>query len=164
MPKCVYLLELRTTRLVVPDTVQGSDWDPNSVMHYPFEAGLIEKPVKYRDGLRPAGGLSERDRQWALKFYPAIGPGAEPQLEALQSRTLDLKAAEQANFKFKPDQTRQYEFRTFGVADTVIALYEQKGASVAQIAEDDDSGTARNAHLKANLKAGTEYVVRIRLY
>ena len=41
--------------------VNGSNWDPDSVMHYPFEAGLIKKPVKYAIGLEPAGGLSVQD-------------------------------------------------------------------------------------------------------
>jgi Astacin (Peptidase family M12A) len=28
-------------RKIEPDTVQGSNWDPDSIMHYPFPAGLI---------------------------------------------------------------------------------------------------------------------------
>jgi len=52
------------------DSVQGSRWDPNSVMHYFFEPGLIDKPVRYRNGLTPAGGLSARDKMWARTFYP----------------------------------------------------------------------------------------------
>jgi hypothetical protein len=149
---------------IVPDSVQGSDWDPDSVMHYPFEAGLIDQPVKYRTGLTPAGGLSDRDRLWAHKFYPGLGAGTEPELEPLQSKALALKAGQQANFRFKPEQTRDYEFRTFGPSDTVMALYEKSASGVVQIAEDDDSGTERNAHIKANLKAGREYIVMVRLH
>jgi hypothetical protein len=57
---------------IAPDTVTGSSWDPNSVMHYPFEAGLILRPERYRRGLTPRGGLSARDRKWVRHFYPPI--------------------------------------------------------------------------------------------
>jgi hypothetical protein len=42
--------------------VQGTTWDPDSVMHYPFDAGLIKSPEPYRNGLHPAGGISEKDK------------------------------------------------------------------------------------------------------
>src|SRR5688572_20147329 len=32
-------------RKIDPDTVQGSSWDPNSIMHYPFGSGLIKEPT-----------------------------------------------------------------------------------------------------------------------
>jgi len=149
---------------IVPDTVQGSAWDPDSVMHYPFEAGLIDKPEKYRSGLTPAGGLSARDTLWALKFYPGINTAAMPMLAPLQSTALMLQAGQQENFSFKPDATREYEFRTFGTADTVMALYEKSAAGAPPIAEDDDSGSDRNAYIKAKLKAGQDYTLRIRLH
>lgn len=149
---------------IVPDTVQGSDWDPDSVMHYPFEGGLIDKPVKFRAGLTPAGGLSARDRKWALQFYPAIKTTATPKLVPLQSTPLTLAPGQQANFIFKPDASRVYEFRTFGTADTVMALYEKKASGSSPVAQDDDSGTDRNAHIKTALKAGKEYVLRVRLH
>ena len=152
---------------IPPDTVQGSSWDPNSIMHYPFEAGLIEKPVKYRNGLTPAGGLSSRDRKWAFKFYPKLKGAAKTrpkaELRLLESKSLTLSPGQQAEYRFRPDATRSYEIRTFGAADTIVALYEKKGAKLAQIAEDDDSGTDKNAHLVVKLKAGVDYVVRVRL-
>ena len=58
------------------DQVQGSSWDPNSIMHYPFDAGLILAPKKYAGGLFPKGGLSARDRKWARTFYPELKPKA----------------------------------------------------------------------------------------
>ena len=59
-------------RKIEPDTVKGSNWDPDSVMHYPFEAGLILKPAKYSKGLSPAGGLSPHDREWVQTLYPPL--------------------------------------------------------------------------------------------
>jgi hypothetical protein len=148
---------------IVPDTVQGSTWDPNSVMHYPFEAGLILKPVKYAKGLTPAGGLSKRDRMWALKFYPTIKAGAVKPLVPFKTEQLALASGQQANFSFVPDATRAHEFRTFGEADTVMALYEQRASGPKLIAEDNDSGVDRNAQFKVALSKGKNYVLRVRL-
>lgn len=41
--------------------VEGSTHDPNSVMHYPFKAGLIKSPEEFKNGIQPAGGLSQKD-------------------------------------------------------------------------------------------------------
>ena len=38
---------------LTPQQVQGSTWDPDSIMEYEFEKGLIAKPDKYKDGLIP---------------------------------------------------------------------------------------------------------------
>jgi hypothetical protein len=41
-----------------PTLVDGGEWDKDSIMHYPFEAGMILKPEKYRtEPLEPAGGV-----------------------------------------------------------------------------------------------------------
>ena len=62
---------------IAPDTVQGSSWDPNSIMHYEFEEGMIRTPAKYRGGLAPKGGLSRRDRSWARRLYPPLPPASK---------------------------------------------------------------------------------------
>ena len=59
-------------RKIAADQVRGSNWDPNSVMHYPFGPGLIKEPAQYRSGLVPAGGLSSWDRESTLSFYPRL--------------------------------------------------------------------------------------------
>jgi len=152
----------RSLAKITPDEVQGSVWDPDSVMHYAFEAGLILKPAKYQGGLTPAGGLSARDRTWALKFYPPQNPAAFPRLTPLNSATLSLSAGEQADFTFVPTATRAYEFRTFGTSDTTLALFD--GTAPAKLlATDDDSGEDRNAHFKVSLKANGRYLLRVRL-
>jgi hypothetical protein len=144
------------------DAVQGSSWDPDSIMHYPFEPGLILEPERYRNGLVPAGGLSQRDRSWALRFYAAQEAAALRALTPLQSATLSLAPGQQANFLFTPGETRDYEFRTFGTSDTVMALYRGDGSG-SSLAQDDDSGEDRNAYLKAALTAGQTYLLRVRL-
>jgi hypothetical protein len=144
-----------------PDRVQGSRWDPDSVMHYAFEAGLIREPEKYRAGLTPAGGLSARDRRWARKLYPPLRRRL-PRLAP--GRWVDLAPAPgaQADFAFAPPETRCYGFSTRGGADAVMALYAQRDPGRA-LAEDDDSGAARNAAFCLRLVAGRTYVLRVRL-
>jgi hypothetical protein len=150
---------------IEPDTVQGSSWDPNSVMHYPFDPGLIVKPKKYHAaGLFPKGGLSTRDRAWARKFYPPLAPSAVRTLTPLHSTALDLAPGTQADFEFTAPAAREYTFATFGTADTRLALVKQgpKGKAVA-LAEDDDSGADRNANVRVKLRKGDKVAVKVRM-
>ena len=59
-------------RKLSTSAVEGSDWDPDSVMHYGFPAGLILQPEQYRNGLRPALGLSQHDIDEVRHFYPPL--------------------------------------------------------------------------------------------
>jgi hypothetical protein len=153
-------------RKIDADTVQGSNWDPDSVMHYPFEAGLIKEPSQYRTGLQPAGGLSERDRTWVRTFYPPLGNADYTTLMPFQSVPLNLAAGQQANFTFAPAATRYYEFRTFGASDTVAVLFEDDAATgqPRYMTGDDDSGEDYNAYLRVKLFQGRRYIFRVRLY
>jgi Astacin (Peptidase family M12A) len=151
-------------RKIQPDTVQGSNWDANSVMHYPFEPGMIREPAQFRNGIRPAGGLSERDKTWVKTFYPPISTNEIIELKPAQSVPLSLKAGEQKNFVIKPSATRKYDFSTFGAADTVIVLFEDDNGTMRYITADDDSGDDRNAKLQVKLFSGRKYVLRVRIY
>jgi astacin (peptidase family M12A) len=103
---------------IQPDQVQGSSWDPDSVMHYPFEPGLILQPEKYRAGLQPSGGLSQRDREWVHTFYPPLTPADDTELALLEAKRLQITPGEQRSFVLKPTVDRYYEIRTFGTSDT----------------------------------------------
>lgn len=151
-------------RKIAPDTVQGSNWDPNSVMHYPFGPGLIKEPAQYRNGLFPAGGLSERDRTWAKTFYPPLDDADNKELKPAESVKLAIKPGEQRNFVITPKATRYYEFGTFGTSDTVLVLFENRDGEPRYLTGDDDSGEDRNAHIRIKLTSGRKYVLRVRLY
>jgi hypothetical protein len=151
-------------RKISPDAVQGSKWDPDSIMHYAFEAGLIRKPVGYRDGLDPAPGLSERDRKWVKEFYPSLATKDYQKLKAFESVKLRLDPGNQANFLIEPQATRKYQFATFGTSDAVLVLFEDVKGELRYVTGEDDSGEARNARLEAKLFAGRSYVLRMRLY
>lgn len=150
---------------VSQEAVSGSTWDPDSIMHYSFERGLILRPEKYQAGLTPAGGLSPADKTWIRSFYPSLASKDDTALQLLQSERLKIFAGEQRNFLLKPTTTRYYEMRTFGTADTVAVLFERhKKRSDSYIIGDDDSGEDRNAYIRRRLYADHTYVLRVRLY
>lgn len=153
-------------RKIPPDQVQGSSWDSNSIMHYPFEPGLILEPAEYKqNGLRPAGGLSERDREWVRSFYPSPTPADDDELALLEATRLQINPGEQRTFVLKPTVSRYYEIRTFGLSDTVVVLYvRNEDGEHWYLTGDDDSGEDRNAYIRRRLHAGRTYVLRLRLY
>jgi hypothetical protein len=147
-----------------PNAVKGSTWDPNSVMHYPFEGGLILQPEKYRNGLQPAGGLSEKDISWVRTFYPPLEGKEYPKLELRRSVDLDIAAGMQKDFIIIPPETRKYTIQTFGLSDTVMALFEEVGGKLVLRKGDDDSGEDYNAKITERLAKDQKYVLRIRLF
>ncbi|MFQ5935632.1 MAG: M12 family metallopeptidase [Acidiferrobacterales bacterium] len=151
-------------RKINPDTVQGSNWDSNSIMHYPFGPGLIKQPTQYRNGLFPAPGLSERDETWVGTFYPPMDQRRDPELTPFEAVQLAISEGEQKNFVIRPSATRRYNIRTFGVSDTVMVLFEDQGGELRYQTGDDDSGEDYNASLRVKLHRDRKYLLRIRLY
>jgi hypothetical protein len=152
-------------RKLPPGSVAGSAWDPNSIMHYDFEPGLIATPEKYaREGLSPEPGLSKVDIGEAKSFYPALSPKADPELIALESRRLQLKPGQQVNFRIKPTRTRNYNIQTFGASDSVMVLFQKTSKDPRYMDGDDDSAYDHNARIEAKLYRGKEYILRVRLY
>lgn len=147
-----------------PRSVTGTAWDPNSVMHYPFGAGMILNPAAYRNGLQPAGGLSARDKQWALQVYPGLAKEEKyPLLE--MHKLLPLKAAtgQQVDFRIEPATSDVYDMATFGNTDSVMVLFEKDGHRMRYLCGDDDSGLRQNAHIERRLRKGRTYVLRVRV-
>lgn len=143
--------------------VEGSPWDPDSVMEYWFPAGLIKEPARFKTGLNPPGGLSNADKEWVRKFFPALEPTV-PVLQPFQSVPLSLSPGGQADFSIQPQASRKYEIATFGTSDTVLVLFEEVDGELRFVAGDDDSGEDRNSRVSAKLFQGRSYVVRVRLY
>ena len=147
------------------ENIEGSDWDPNSIMHYSFLAPLIEGPEPYNEqGISPEDGLSEVDKDRAKTFYPATYGGRLPVLEPLKSQRLTLGPGEQRDFAVEPEATRDYTIQTFGHSDAVLVLFEDQDGDLKYVAGDDDSGTERNTRITRRLYAGRRYVVRVRIY
>jgi hypothetical protein len=145
--------------------VEGTAWDPDSIMHYEFGPGLVIQPEQYRAaGIHPHGGLSPHDIAQVKVLYPAIQNTNYPRLESMRSQSLSIAAGQQRDFSIEPTESRQYTIGTFGKSDTVMVLFEQQGTDLKFVAGDDDSGTDLNARIVEWLEHGKRYVLRIRLY
>lgn len=150
-------------RTLDPNSVEGSEWDPNSIMQYAIRAGLIVRPEEFRNGLNPQPGLSDIDRARVRLFYPELDERLE-ELKRFRAVRLNLAPAQQANFIIKPPSTRRYQIQTFGSSDTVMVLFEDNNGNLEHFAADDDSGWDRNARMEVRLVRGRNYILRVRLY
>lgn len=145
--------------------VNGSNWDPNSIMHYPFEADLILKPVEFKTGLQPAGGLSMDDVKFAVTFYPATNPNKDIVITEGVASDIPVKSSEQQNYIFKPTVTKYYTLQTNGKLDTVMVLSEKlAGNQLQYLSGDDNSGTDNNALIRIKLFRGKTYVIKLKVY
>jgi len=144
--------------------VQGSTWDPNSIMEYEFEPGLIDEPEEYDiHGLTPPGTLSKADKEWALKWYPGLAANL-PTLQPFQAVAVDLAAGQQADFAIRPAASRKYTIETRGASDTLLVLFEDVNGESRYLTGDDDSGEDWNAKIAYKLFKTRKYIVRLRMY
>ncbi len=161
------VIEENILRKVPASVTEGTKWDPDSIMQYAFDAGLIRLPEPYyTTGLTPAGGLSAADVAFALEKYPGRDKMAAPQaMKVLQSFALTVANTEQEDFSFVPEETRYYHLRTFGPIDSVLVVFEinDKGEP-RYISADDNSGVERDAVIRLKLFRGSKYVIKLRLY
>ncbi|MFL5328682.1 MAG: hypothetical protein ACJ8C4_07180 [Gemmataceae bacterium] len=149
---------------LTPQQVQGSAWDPDSIMEYEFEPGLIDEPETYDiNGLTPPGTLSAADKQWAKKWYPPMA-AAVTTLQPFQAASVELAAGQQVDFSIKPTESRKYRIETKGAMDTLLVLFEDINGEPRYLAGDDDSGEDRNASIVYKLFSGRSYFARLRLY
>lgn len=158
-------IEYNVIRKISPEAVQGSAWDKDSIMHYRFEAGLIDIPEEYRTRpLIPAPGLSAVDVAEVRKFYPENGGQPLPEISPYLSHLVDIGAGEQLDFVIKPPESRKYTMGTFGQMDTVMVLFEDVNGEPVFIAGNDDSGSDLNAQIETRLLRSRTYYLRVRLY
>ncbi|MER8225563.1 M12 family metallopeptidase [Streptomyces sp. NPDC094143] len=150
-------------RKLGPDEVNGSVWDPQSVMEFPFPSGLVLEPERYRAGIDPPGTLSAGDQEFALRWYPPADrePAA---LVPFRSVPLGLGPGGQGDFVVDPPETRTYTLGTFGDSDAVVVVFEERDGEPRYLAGRDDGGTRQNATVGVRLVKGRRYLVRIRLY
>lgn len=147
---------------LTPQQVQGSSWDPDSIMEYEFQAGLIAKPDQYKDGLTPPGTLSAADKRWVLKWYPPM-PKKLSTLLPLKPASAALDSGQQMDLVIKPTASRKYTIESKGASDSVLTLFEDIDGVPRFLAGDDDSGTERTAAITQKLFEGRNYVARLRV-
>lgn len=143
--------------------VKGTNWDPQSIMHYAFEEGLILKPVKYRKGISPPGTISKRDIIRVKKIYPKQNPSSYKKLRYNKPFTFNALSGEQFDFVFTAPHTKSYTFESSGKLDTVMVVYEIEGKQKHYMLGDDDSGFDKNSRIKLPCVKGREYLVNLKV-
>jgi len=143
--------------------VQGSNWDPDSIMEYQFGPGLVLQPIPYRDGIFPPGILSKNDIAGVRSFYPTIQNAAIVNLEWKKAFAITAGPGDQNDFVFKATNSKKFVFQTAGHLDTVMTISEKTKDDVFYLAGDDDSGTDRNAKITLPLIQGREYLINVRV-
>jgi hypothetical protein len=143
--------------------VEGSTWDPASIMHYPFGPGLIAAPTPYNvQGIGRNVALSAKDSEWALRFYPPLD--APSAIGVMQLEPLPHETGGQRDFIFEPDATREYTIQTLGASDCKIVVFEERDAEPRHLVAEDDSGEAANTQIKVKLVSGRTYFIRVRVH
>lgn len=148
-------------KLSLTDT-EGSEWDPASIMEYPFPPGLIKTPKPYDTrGIPENTQLSPADREWAKRWYPgAAGPTP---IAVLQFKRIEAIAGAQSDFTFKPGATRKYRVQTLGEADCRLVIFEMRGGEPRHHVAEDDSGFDHNLNIRCKLIKGRTYLIRVRV-
>lgn len=147
----------------LPGQTQGSAWDPQSIMHYPFDASLIAAPPPYNSsGIPESVVLSPTDIVWAQRFYPA--GTATRSIGVMDLQPIAAITGGQADFTFEPLASRQYTIRTVGLSDCKIVVFIERDGVPRFLQGEDDSGTPDNAAVTAKLFKGDRYVIRVRTH
>ena len=143
--------------------VGGSRWDPNSIMHYTFPAGLIDDPAVYQtQPLVPDPGLSSMDKDQARRIYPP-STRQPRQIAPFSSVRLDVPVGRQEDFEISPTVSRTYSVRVLGQNRVVVVLFEVIDGSPVFLAGDDNSTRENEAGVRQRLIAGRSYILRVRL-
>jgi Astacin (Peptidase family M12A)/Bacterial pre-peptidase C-terminal domain len=147
------------------DQINGTDFDPDSIMLYFFPAtwtlnGIATKANEV---------LSTIDKQFiaGAKMYPHTGvtPTTAVELEVNAKRRTAAsigKFGEEDLYRFTAARDGRYRIDTRGPTDVVMKLFGPNQPT-ALIAEDDDSGIDTNAMINTELVSG-EYFVQVRHY
>jgi len=146
------------------DQVNGTAFDPDSIMLYAFPASWTLNGVGTHANEVP----SQLDKEFVAgaKMYPRTGPGL-PQATPLTVGAARVEAnigqpGEEDLFRFTADTDGAYTIDTEGRTDIYMKLFGPNSAT-ALIEEDDDSGFGLNPRISAQLLAG-DYYVQIRHY
>ncbi len=146
------------------DQINGTTFDPNSIMLYEFPAAWTTNGV----ATHANDVLSAMDKEFVAgaKMYPKTHPGLSgavpltvgaPRLEASIG-----KPGEEDLYRFRAAQNGVYVIDTVGKTDVYMKLFGPSSPT-ALIEEDDDSGAGLNPRISASLLAG-DYFVQIRHY
>jgi hypothetical protein len=147
------------------DQINGTDFDPDSIMLYFFPASWTLNGI----ATKANEVLSTVDKQFiaGAKMYPKTGVTAatavEIEVNAKKRTSASIgKFGEEDLFQFTAARNGRYRIDTSGPTDVVMKLFGPNNQT-ALIAEDDDSGIDTNALIHADLIAG-QYFIQVRHY
>lgn len=147
------------------DQINGTDFDPDSIMLYFFPASWSLNGI----GTKANDVLSGIDKAFiaGAKMYPGVGSPAPEATElkvnaAKRTGATIGKYGEEDLYSFAASKDGRYVIDTSGPTDVVMKLFGP-GSRTLLIAEDDDSGRGLNARIAADLVTG-EYFVQVRHY
>lgn len=147
------------------DQVNGTTFDPDSIMLYFFPAEWT------LNGIATSANdvLSAMDKQFiaGAKMYPKAAPTVtDATVLAVNARRRTAASigtvGEEDLYTFQVKRPGHYVIDTKGPTDVVMKLFGPNSAT-ALIAEDDDSGTGLNARIARNLVEG-RYYAQVRHY
>ena len=147
------------------DQVNGTEFDPQSIMLYFFPASWTLNGV----GTEANDSLSALDKQFiaSAKMYPRAGvvpivPLDLP-IDAPKPTAASIGAyGEEDLFRLVVEKGGRFIVETQGRTDVVMKLFGPDSTTTL-VAQDDDSGVGLNARIKASLLPG-KYFVQVRHY
>lgn len=143
--------------------MQGSAWDPKSIMEYEFGPGLVKLPAPYAKGIFPPGTLSANDVKGVKSFYPVVATKNRVKLLLNKSAVIKSDSGGQDDFIFTAPSTKKYTFQTTGQMDTVMVVSEIGETENYYMSGDDDSGFDKNSKMTLPLVKGRCYLVHLRV-
>ncbi len=152
-------------RKYTADQVNGTRFDPDSIMLYFFPAEWTLNGV----ATKANETLSTLDSAFVAgaKMYPRTGPTVDAAIELVVNAARRTAASigkfgEEDLFTFTVDRAGRHVIDTKGPTDVVMKLFGPDSPT-ALIAEDDDSGVDYNATIAADLIPGV-YFAQVRHY
>jgi hypothetical protein len=147
------------------DQIQGTAFDPDSIMLYFFPGDWVKSGV----GTHANNVLSAVDKAYIAsaqaypKTAPTVADATEIKVNASRRTSASIgQAGEEDLFKFNVTTGGSHIVDTKGPTDVVMRLYGPNSQTNV-IAEDDDSGDGSNARISASLVPGL-YYAQVRHY
>ena len=147
------------------DQIQGTAFDPDSIMLYFFPGDWVKSGV----GTHANNVLSAVDKAYiaSAQAYPRTAPtvadATEIKVNASRRTQASIgQAGEEDLFKFNVSTGGSHIVDTKGPTDVVMRLFGPNSQTNV-IAEDDDSGDGSNARISASLVPGL-YYAQVRHY
>jgi hypothetical protein len=146
------------------DQINGTKFDPDSIMLYAFPAEWTIGGV----ATHANDVLSKLDKEFiaGALMYPKTKPGLpEAVMLTVNGAKLDAnigKPGEEDLYRFSAAKQGVYVIETRGETDVYMKLFGPN-STTNLLEEDDDSGRGLNPRISANLMAG-DYYVQVRHY